>query len=128
MLHSRDEVVVLVTSKRVGVGSAESQLSSLDVLHAHSLPVEKIAQTLGTVSLVDALTTTLSAKVKHVRGELINRVVDALGTAVYNVDTVIARVLDELLHVASETRQVGGDAGNTHDGTLGRSVSPGLVV
>lgn len=78
-------------------------MPSLDILHTHSLPVEKVAESLSSVSLVDALTTALAAEVEHERGELVDRVVDALGTTVNNVDAVVAGVLNKLLHVTSET-------------------------
>lgn len=66
LLNTRDEVLLLlVADERVRIGTAKSQLASLDILHTHSLPVEKITKTLGSVSLVDALTSALSTEVKH---------------------------------------------------------------
>lgn len=130
LLRPRDVIllVVLLRPKGVRVGAAEGELAGLDVLHAHALPVEQVAEALGAVALVDALAAALAAKVVHVAGELVDRVVDALGAAVDNVDAVVARVLDELLHVAAEAGEVGGDAGDAHDGALGGGVAPGLVV
>lgn len=128
LLDARNKVLLLIAAERVGIGSAKSQLSGLDVLHTHSLPVEKIAQTLSSVSLVDTLTTALGAEIEHERCKLVDRVIDTLCSAVHNVDTIVARVLNKLLHVASETRKVGGNAGNTHNRTLGRGITPRLVV
>ena len=69
--------------------SPESQLSSLDVLHTHPLPVQEIAQSLGPVSLVDALPSALAGKVEHESGELVDRVVHALHSSIDDVDTVV---------------------------------------
>lgn len=103
-------------------------MPSLDVLHAHSLPVQEIAQAFRAVSLVNSLPTALLAEVEHERRQLVDRVIDTLGAAVHNVDSVVARVLNKLLHVASESREVSGDARHAHDGALSGSVSPGLIV
>lgn len=53
--------------------------------------------------------------------ELVARVLDALHPSVDDVDTVVLRVFDELVHEATETRQVGRDGRDTHDGALGGS-------
>jgi len=103
-------------------------LSGLDVFETHALPVEKIAQPLGSVPLVDTLTSALADELVHEVGELVHRVFDTLHPPVDNVNTVILRVFDELLHVAAESRKIGCDGRNTHDGTLCWSVSPWFVV
>ena len=71
------------------------------------LPVEKIRETLGAVSLVDPLATSLLAEGHHLVGELRDRVLDRLGTTVNDVDSVILRVLDELVHVATAVQREG---------------------
>lgn len=103
-------------------------MACLDVFHAHALPVEEVGETLGTVTLVDALAAGLLRKVEHVVGELIDGLVDGLHATVDDVDAVVGRVLNQLLHVAAEAGKVGGDAGYAHDGTLGGGVAPWLVV
>ena len=103
-------------------------MAGLDVLHAHALPVQEIAQTLGSVSLVDTLSAALLGKLKHVLSKLVDRVIDALGATVHDIDTVVARVLNELLHVAAKSRKVGGDAWYTHNRAFCRSVTPRLIV
>lgn len=128
LFDTGNEVFLFVSTKRIGVCPAKGQLASLDVLHTHAFPVQQVAETLRAVPLVDSLTTTLGAKVVHERGQLIDRVVDTLRSSVHNVDSVVAGVLDEFLHVATETRQVGCDARNAHDCALGGGVAPGLVV
>ncbi|KAL8419057.1 hypothetical protein RB594_002311 [Gaeumannomyces avenae] len=90
--------------------------------------VEQVTEPLRPVALVDALATALLAELHHAGRQLVHRVVHALGPAIYNVDAVVARVLNQLLHVAAKARQVGRDAGHTHDGALGRRVSPRLIV
>ena len=67
-------------------------------------------------------------EIKHELGQLVDTVVDALQSAVDDVDAVVLGVLDQLLHVAAESRKVGGDRRHTHDGALGGSVTPGFVV
>ena len=59
---------------------------------------------------------------------MVDGVVHAFKSAVDDVDAVVGGVLDQLLHVAPEPGQVRGDAGDTHDGALGRGVPPRLVV
>lgn len=122
---------VSVTRKRQTrsfLTSPKCQLSGLDVLHAHALPVEEIAQALGTVTLVDTLASALGGELVHVFGELVHTVIDTLHPSVDNVDTVILRVLNQLLHVATESGKVSGDGWDTHDGTFGGSVTPWFVV
>lgn len=128
MLGARNVVLFLVTIERGWVGPSEGELASLDIFHAHTLPVKEVAQTLRPVALVDALATALLCKVKHARGKLVDRVVHTLVTAVDDVDTIIARVLNQLLHVAAKTGKVGCDAGHTHHGAFGWRVAPWLVV
>jgi len=108
--------------------SSESQLPGLDVLHSHTLPIEKIAQTLGTVALIDTLTPALADKLEHVLGQLVHTVVDTLHPTIDNVDAIVLSIFNQLFHVAAESREVGGDGRNTHDGTLCGSVTPRLVV
>lgn len=60
--------------------------------------------------------------------ELVDGVVDALGAAVDDVDSVVGGVLDEFLHVAAEAREVGGDGRYAHDCAFGGCVAPWLVV
>ena len=103
-------------------------MARLDILHAHALPVEQIAKSLCAVTLVDALTLALLGEVEHVLGKLVDTVVNTLQSAVNNVDAVILSVLDQLLHVATEARQVGGDRWHTHDCALSGCVAPGFVV
>lgn len=98
--------------------SSESELAGLDVFHAHALPVEKVAEPFCSVTLVDSLSPALHRKVIHVVSKLVHAVVDTLGTAVDDVDTVVRGVLDELLHVATEPGKIGCDGRNTHDGAL----------
>lgn len=108
--------------------SPQSQLSRLDVLHSHALPVEEIAESLGAVSLVDALTLALAGEIEHVLGQLVDAVVNTLESAVDDVNAVVGGVLDQLLHVASKSGQVGRDGWHAHYGTLGWSVAPRLIV
>ena len=103
-------------------------MARLDVLHAHALPVEQIAKSLCAVTLVDALTLALLCEVEHVLGKLVDAVVDTLQSTVDNVDAVVLSILNQLLHVATEAGQVGGDRWHTHDSALGGSVTPGFVV
>lgn len=105
MLNARDIILIVfhVMRERVRVRAAKGQLASLDVLHTHALPIEKIAESLGAVPLVDTLTTRLAAEVVHVRGQLIDGVINTLGSAIDDVDSVVGRVLDKLFHVAAET-------------------------
>ena len=84
-------------------------MARLDVLHAHALPVEQIAKSLCAVTLVDTLTLTLLCEVEHEFGKLVDTVVDTLQSAIDNVDTIILSILNQLLHVATEAGQVGGD-------------------
>lgn len=100
----------------------------LDVLHSHALPVEEVAKSLRAVTLVDTLALALAGEVEHILGQLVDAVVDALEPAIHDVDAVVLRVLDQFLHVAAETRQVGGDRRHTHDCALGGCVAPGFVV
>jgi hypothetical protein len=123
-----EEVRLLVVLVRARVGPAKSELSRLDILQAHALPVKEIAETLGSVSLVDALSLALLGEIEHVVHKLINRVIDTLHPSVDNVDTVVGGILNQLLHVAAETRQVRSDTGHTHNSALSRSVTPRLVV
>lgn len=128
MLDSWDEVFLLLAIERCRIGAAQRKLACLDVLHTHSLPIQEIAQTLGSVSLVDALSAALLGKFKHVLSKLVDRVIDSLGATIHDIDTVVARVLNEFLHVAAESREVGGDAWYTHHSAFCRSVAPRLVV
>ena len=80
-----------------GRDAPQRQLPRLGVLEAHPLPVEKVAEALGAVALVDALATGLLAELHHLVRELIDRVLDRLCAAVDDVDAVVFRVLDELL-------------------------------
>lgn len=59
---------------------------------------------------------------------MVDGVVDPLGAAVDDVDTVVGGVLDELLHVASESREVGRDGRHAHDRAFRGCVAPRLVV
>ncbi len=111
-----------------GLTSSKGQLPRLDVLHPHPLPVQQVAQPLGPIPLVDALPLALRREVEHAVGQLIHRIVHAALTAVHDVDAVIGRIGDQLLHVASEARQVRRDARDAHDRALGRRVPPGLVI
>jgi len=128
LLDTRDEVLLLVTNERVRISPPEGQLTSFDVLETHALPVKKVTQTLSPVALVDTLTAALLRELKHVLGKLIDRIFDTLGTTIDDVDAIVARILDQLFHVAAETRKVGGDAGNTHDSAFSRCVAPRLIV
>lgn len=65
------------------------------------LPVEEVREALSAVALVDALTASLLAEADHLVGELSDRVLDRLGATVDDVDSVVLRVLNELVHVAS---------------------------
>jgi hypothetical protein len=103
-------------------------LTRLHVLHSHALPVEQITKSLGAVTLVDALALALLGEVEHEFCELVDTVVNALETAIDDVDTVILGVLNQFLHVAAETRQVGCDGWHTHDGALCGGVTPRFVV
>lgn len=67
-------------------------------------------------------------EIEHELGQLVDAVINTLQSAVDNVDAVVLSVLNQLLHVATESRKVGGDRRHTHDGALGRSVTPGFVV
>jgi hypothetical protein len=51
--------------------------------------------------------------------ELVARVLDRLHPTVDDVNAVVLRVLDELIHKATEAREVGGDGGDAHNGALG---------
>ena len=114
--------------KLIRVGPLKRQLARLDVFEAHTLPVQQVQQPLGTVTLVDPLTTVLIGKIKHVVGQLVDQLVDSLHSTVNNVDTVVAGVLNKVFHVAPEPRQVGGDRGDPHHRTLGGGVTPRLIV
>lgn len=123
-----EEVGLLVLFVCRRVGSSQRELACFDVFHAHSLPVEQVAETLGSVALVDTLSLALLGEIKHVVDKLVDRVINALHTTVHNIDAVVGSVLNQLFHVATETRQVGRDARYTHHGALGGSVAPWLVV
>lgn len=103
-------------------------MSRFHVLEAHSLPVQKVGQSLTSISLVDSLPSGLLGEVEHDVRELIQTLVDRLHSTVDDVDTIIGWVLDEILHITTESGKVGGDGWNSHDGTFGRCVTPGLVV
>lgn len=45
---------------------------------------------------------------EHVLGQLLDGVLNGLGAAVNNVNAVISRVLNLLLHVAPKASQIGG--------------------
>ncbi|KAH6611194.1 hypothetical protein Trco_001214 [Trichoderma cornu-damae] len=90
--------------------------------------VEQVAEALGAVSLVDALTSALAAVVKHEGAQLVDGILDPLHPPVHNVDAVVAGVFNQLLHVAPEAGEVGGDARHTHDRAFGWSVAPWLVI
>jgi hypothetical protein len=110
------------------VCSSQSQLTRLDVLKTHTLPVQEIRKSLSAVTLIDALTPSLAGKFKHVIGELVNGLVDTLHPTVDNVNTIVGRVLNQLLHVATETGKIGCDRWNTHDSTFCWRVTPWLIV
>lgn len=59
--------------------------------------------------------------------QLVDGFLDTLTSSVDNVTTVVLRDLEQVFHKATETRQVGGDVWNTHDGTFCRSVAERLV-
>ena len=61
-------------------------------------------------------------------GELGDGVFYRLRTTVDDVATLVLRTFDEVLHEATETREVGGDRGDTHYGTFSGSVTPRFVV
>lgn len=103
-------------------------MARLHILHSHALPVKQIAKSLSAVTLVDTLALALLGEVEHELCELVDTVVDTLQTAIDNVNTVILGVLNQLLHVATETRQVGGDGRHTHHSALSGSVAPRFVV
>lgn len=124
----RKHILPLIALKTSGVRSPQRKLSSLDVLHPHPLPIEQIAEALRAVALVDALAARFGGELGHEVRELVDGVVDAFGAAVDDVDAVVGGVLDQLLHVAAEARQVRRDGRHAHDGALGGGVAPGLVV
>lgn len=103
--------------------SPQSQLSGFNILHSHSLPVKKIAESLSSVTLIDTLPPCLACEIKHVFRKLVDAVIDTLSSAVDDVDTVIRCVFDQFLHVASKPREIGGDRWNTHDRAFCRSVT-----
>ena len=108
--------------------SPQSQLSRLDILHPHPLPIQQIAQPLRAIALIDALPAGLGREIEHEAGELVDGIVDALGASIDDVDAVVGRILDQFFHVAAEAREVRGDAGHAHDRAFGGGVSPRLVV
>ena len=61
-------------------------------------------------------------------GELGDGVFDRLRTTVDDVATFVLRTFDEVLHEATETREIGGDRGDTHYCALSGSVTPRFVV
>lgn len=79
-------------------------MSGLDVLQAHALPIKEIRESLGSVTLVNSLTTGFDGEIVHVGCELVNTLVNTLHSAVDDIDTIIGTVLDEFLHVAAESR------------------------
>lgn len=103
--------------------SPQSQLPRLNILHSHSLPIKKIAESLSSVTLVDTLPPCLGCEIKHVFRKLVDAVIDTFSSAVDDVDTVIRCVLDQFLHVAPKSREIGGDRWNTHDRAFCRSVT-----
>jgi hypothetical protein len=60
--------VGLIIGEGIRVSTSESQLPSLGVFETESLPVEELGKSLGTVSLVDTLTTGLGGKGEHLIG------------------------------------------------------------
>ena len=61
---------------------------------------------------------------EHVISQLLDRILNRLGSAVDNVDAVVRRGLNLLLHVASKASEVGGNGGNSHHSAFSRSVAP----
>ena len=61
---------------------------------------------------------------EHVISQLLDGVLNRLGSAVNNIDAVVGRVFDLLLHVAAKTCEIGGDGGNSHHSALSWGVAP----
>lgn len=91
-------------------------------------PVQQIAQTLCAITLDNALAPSHLGKIKHVMRQLIDAVLQSNVASVHNVNSVRLGIGNLLLHEATESRQIGRDAGNAHHGALGRRVAPRFVV
>lgn len=91
-------------------------------------PIQHIAQPFGTISLNDTLASAHLGKIKHIVCELINAVLQSDVTPVDNVNAIRLWIGDLLLHETSKTRQICGNAWDTHDGTFGRCVTPWFIV
>ena len=84
--------------------SPKCQLPRLDVFHTHPLPVKQITQSFCSVPLIDSLSLTLLREFEHRLCQLVDGLIYALHPAIDNVYTVVLCILDQLLHVAAETR------------------------
>jgi hypothetical protein len=59
--------------------------------------------------------------------KLVNTLLNTLTSSINDITSVILGGLEQVLHETSETRQVGGDVWDTHDGTFCGGVSEGFV-
>jgi hypothetical protein len=89
-----------------------------EVRHAeetHKL-IDRLLYTL-TPSIDDITSVVLPISIHHVRQTLVKK----------KRKKAYFRGLEQILHETTETGKVGGDIGNTHDGTLSGSVSEWLI-
>ena len=98
------------------------------VVNPQRFPIQHIAESFCTIPLNDSLPAIQPYEVKHVFGQLSNGFVQANFTPINNVDAVGLWITDLIPHEAAKAWKVGGDAGDTHDGTFGGGVSPRFVV
>lgn len=67
-------------------------------------PVQQIAQSLGTITLDDTLTTAHFGEIEHIGGQLIDTIIQTNVSSINDVDAIRFWISDMLLHEATETR------------------------
>lgn len=98
------------------------------VINPQIPPIQQITQPFRSIPLYNPLATCQPRKIIHILRQLSNWILQWDKTTIHNVNTIRHGIGNVLLHETTETWEVGGDAGYTHDSAFGGGVTPGFVV
>jgi hypothetical protein len=88
--------------ERIRVRSTQSELSRLAVFYTEILPVKQRAETLNSISLIDALAASFLSELKHVLGELVDGIFDRLHATIDDITALFLGSFNQILQEAAE--------------------------
>lgn len=104
------------------------QLSSTRVIQMKTLPIQKLAESLRSVSLDNSLSSCETTEAKHVLRKFINWFFGRFEASIHQINTIWGWICHVFRHESTETWQIGGHRRDSHHGTLSRCVAPRLVI